>query len=117
MKAAVYVQKCTRNRRPFGVRIQQMGDGDWWRTWSFEIDDRRAAKEGYDATQVQGNLYCVEEFPGCPYCGTFGFVQCNACGRFSCWNNEKQMTCPWCSKELRNIVVAKDKFSLSGGDL
>lgn len=117
MEAAVIMQMCSRNKRPFGVRTQKMEDRDWWRTWSFIIDERRAQSEGYDITPVLGNLYATEEYPGCPYCGSYNFVQCNRCRKISCWNKETRMMCPWCSNDMNNIVTATDKFDLSGGDI
>lgn len=117
MEAAVIMQMCSRNKRPFGVRTQKMEDHDWWRTWSFVIDERRAQSEGYDVTPVQGNLYATKEYPGCPYCGALNFVQCNRCRKISCWNQETRMNCPWCSNDMNNIVTATEKFNLSGGDI
>lgn len=117
MEAAVIMQMCTRTKRPFGVRTQKMEDGDWYRTWSFVIDQRRAHAEGYDVTPVRGNLYAIGEYPGCPHCGSMNFVQCNACMKISCWNQETRLTCPWCSNRMNHIVVATDKFDLSGGDI
>ena len=117
MEAAVIMQMCPKANRRFGVRTQKMQDQDWWRTWAFEIDDRRAKREGYDVTPVLGNLNCTEEFPGCPHCGSYSFVQCGRCKRLSCWNEESSMMCLWCNTRMDNIVTATDKFSLSGGDI
>jgi len=94
MEAAVIIAKCPKRSLIYGIRIQKMNDGDWWRTWTLSIDERKAHNEGYDATEVQGNLYCTEEYPGCPYCGTRNFVQCNKCRKISCWNGESRLTCP-----------------------
>lgn len=91
-----------------------MLDGDWWRTWAFKMKPQSATREGYDKTMVQGNLNAVEEYPGCPYCGTFGFVQCGSCQKISCWNGETSLICPWCGQHMDNIVAATDKFSVSG---
>ncbi len=117
MEAAVLLAKCQRTKKIYGIRTQRMSDGDWWRTWAFPVDESRAHKEGYDATRVQGNLYCTEEYPGCPYCRTKGFVLCNRCKKISCWNGENQLTCPWCENDMNNIVSATEKFDLSGGDI
>lgn len=117
MEAAVIMQMCSRNKRPFGVRTQKMEDGDWWRTWSFIIDEKRAKSEGYDVIRLQGNLYATEEYKGCPYCGSFNFLQCRKCQRISCWNKETQMNCPWCANDMNNIVVSTEKFGVFGGDL
>ncbi len=116
MEATVIIQKCPSNHRFFGVRTQKMNDGDWWRTWSFVIDERRAHREGYDETPILGNLYETEDYPGCPYCGSHNFVVCVHCKRISCWNNESRFKCSWCSRES-NVVTATEKFNLSGGDV
>ena len=117
MEASVILTKCSKNNGIYGVRIQKMEDGDWWRTWSFPVSENRAKAEGYDQEKIRGNLYCTEHFPGCPYCGTKNFVQCNKCGRLSCWHGEKAMRCSWCGNNMDNIVVATDKFNVSGGDI
>lgn len=117
MEATVILTQCVKSRLLYGVRVQKMKDGDWWRTWSFPIDKKRAKNEGYDKEQVQGNLYCTDEFLGCPYCGTKSFVQCNKCKKLTCWNGEKKLDCPWCGEHLDNIVVATEKFNISGGDI
>lgn len=115
MEANILIVKCPRSKGIFGVRIQKMEDGDWWRTWAFKIRDHQARDEGYMETQVMGNLNAVEEYPGCPYCGTKGFVQCGRCKKISCWKNETSMVCPWCGNEMDSIVTATDKFKVTGG--
>lgn len=117
MEAAVVVAKCSKGKRTYGIRTQKMEDGDWWRTWAFPIDEKRARKENYDQTKIQGNLYCTEDYPGCPYCGTKGFVLCGNCHKISCWNGETSLTCPWCGSKLEEISAATKKFDLSGGDV
>ena len=116
MEAAVLLAKC-KDKRTYGMRIQRMSDGDWWRTWAFPIDERRANKEGYGVTKAQGNLYVTDEYPGCPYCGTNGFVQCNSCKKLSCIKDEKKLICPWCGNNMDNIVYTTEKFSVTGGDI
>lgn len=117
MEAAVILCKCYRTKKTFGMRTQKMSDGDWWRTWAFPIDDRRASSEGYDRTPVKGNMFRTEEYPGCPYCKSYNFVQCNSCHRLTCWNGETSSQCRWCNNPLNNIVTATEKFDLSGGDI
>ena len=117
MEANVVLVRCNKNRKIYGTRIQKMSDGDWWRTWSFPVDEKRAKNEGYDQQNIQGNLFATEEFPGCPYCGTKSFVQCNKCRKLSCWNGEKVLKCEWCGNNMNNITAATDKFSVSGGDI
>ena len=117
MEAAVIVGKCPKRSQMYGMRTEKMNDGDWWRTWAFTIDEKRAHNEGYDATPVQGNLYYTEEYPGCPYCKTKLFVQCNKCKKLTCFNNEKELLCQWCRNNMNNIVTATEKFNVSGGDI
>ena len=114
MDAKVLIFKCTRVNQPIGVRVQRMEDRDWWRTWAFKISSQIASNEGYDQNQIQGNLYATEEYPGCPHCGTDGFVQCGRCKKVSCWNQEKSLVCPWCGFRMDEIVTATDKFSVTG---
>jgi len=92
-----------------------MKDGDWWRTWAFKIKPQHAKSEGYDKTQVQGNLNSTEEYPGCPHCGTKGFVQCGKCQKISCWNGETSLVCSWCGNKMESIVSSTEKFSVTGG--
>ena len=117
MDAAVILAKCYKTKKMYGMRSQKMNDGEWWRTWAFPIDEKRAHGEGYDTTIVQGNMYHTEEYPGCPYCGTKNFVQCNKCRKLSCWNGETRLTCLWCGNDMNNIATATEKFNLSGGDI
>lgn len=114
MEANILLFKCSKAKRIYGVRVQKMKDGDWWRTWAFKISPKQAQHEGYDRTPVQGNLNATEEYPGCPYCGANNFVQCGNCQKISCWNGETQLTCPWCGTIMNNIVVATDKFNVTG---
>lgn len=114
-EANIIIIKCPKTKSAFGARIQKMKDGDWWRTWAFKIKAQHAKNEGYDETQVQGNLNATEEYPGCPHCGTSGFVQCGTCKKISCWNGETSLVCPWCGTEMNNIVTATDKFDVTGG--
>lgn len=117
MEANIIMQKCSKSTKTFGVRVQLMNDGDWWRTWSFPMKKTQAKSEGFDKNSVKGNMYATEEYPGCPYCGTFGFVQCNTCHKITCWNSESSIVCKWCSNKMGNIVIATDKFDIFGGKL
>ncbi len=114
MDVNILLFKCGKTNQPYGVRVQKMEDGDWWRTWAFKVKPRYAKSEGYDRNRVNGNLYCTEEYPGCPYCGSLSFVQCGNCQKISCWNGETELTCPWCGDAMGNIVAATDKFDIDG---
>lgn len=117
MEAAVILAKCPKKKKLYGMRVQKMSDGDWWRTWAFPVEEKRAHKEGYDMTRVQGSLYYTKEYKGCPYCEAKSFVQCSGCSKIFCWNGEEQMTCPWCNGKLGSIVTTTEKFHVSGGDI
>ncbi len=117
MDATILMIHCYNQNRVFGARTERMRDGDWWRTWAFPISERIAHAEGYDKTPVRGNLYCTEEYPGCPYCGSKGFVHCNKCHKLTCWNGETKMVCPWCNNNMDNIVTATEEFDLTGGSM
>ncbi len=116
MDATVVLFRCSYNKKPFGVRIQRMNDGDWWRTWAFELQEATASREGYGNTQVHGNLYCTKEYPGCPYCEADSFVRCGSCGNYSCWHNEETVVCPWCGTIMDNITPAEDGFTIKGNE-
>lgn len=73
MNAAVILQKCSRTGKTFGIRVQQMDDGEWYRTWAFPMDEARAGREGYSGTKLNSMLPETPEYPGCPYCGSKGF--------------------------------------------
>lgn len=116
MEAVVILARCSVNKLMFGMRTQKMADGDWWRTWAFPINEQRAHNEGYDKTSIEGSLYYTESYPGCPYCGKKGFVQCNKCHKLSCYNGELRLRCAWCGNDMRDITIKKE-FNLTGGDI
>ena len=105
MEAAVIIAKCPKTKRPYGIRVQKMEDLDWWHTWSFEIDEARAASEGYDSNVIEGNLYALDSYPGCPYCGGRTYFYCS-CGRISCGGpNGVDFTCPWCGETCKPVSL------------
>lgn len=114
MEANIILIRCNKENKAFGVRVQKMKDGDWYRTWAFKVNARHAKNEGYDTNKVVGNLCATEEYPGCPYCGSKGFVQCGTCKKLTCWNGEESMTCHWCGSTMDNIVTTTDKFTVTG---
>lgn len=117
MKATVILQKCTKTKKMFGVRIQEMEDGEWYRTWAFPIDEGRAAQEGYQNTQIKSFLPAVADYPGCPYCGSTNFFyDCN-CGKISCYYGDSTHTCPWCNNTYSDLGSMTEKVSFTGGDI
>ena len=113
MEANVIMCRCGKCSKVYGIRVERMADGDWYRTWAFKLSEKSAGREGFDKTPIRGNLNATLEYPGCPYCGTIGFVQCGYCGRISCWNGESSLNCSWCGKLMENIVDANEKFDVS----
>ncbi len=114
MEANIVLFKCSEKQKYYGVRVQKE-NGDWYRTWAFEISEKNASKEGYDKEPIRGNLNATEEYPGCPYCGAVGFVQCSKCEKISCWKGETEMVCPWCGGTMKGIAASDEQFDVSGG--
>ena len=113
MEANIVLFKCSREKKYYGVRVQKV-DGDWVRTWAFKISEKNAKAEGYDVQPIRGNLYSTDEYPGCPYCSLKSFVQCNKCGKISCWGGETTLICPWCESRMQNIASTSEEFDVDG---
>jgi len=118
LNAKVIIARCSKTNRAFGIRIEQQGR-DWVRTWAFKLDERKAEHEGYKAdSKVSGSMNTTDEYPGCPWCGDYGFVRC-ACGKIGCSGGIvnsgacEEYTCPWCKEHV--ILENADNFEVSGG--
>lgn len=111
----VLLTRCI-NKQFYGVKVQKMQDGDWWRTFAFPVNDSRAKNERYEQDQIQGSLRCTAEYPGCPYCGAKSFVLCNKCHKMTCYQGETTLLCSWCGNHMDNITTTT-QFTLSGGDI
>ena len=95
IEASVVMCKCSKHHRLFGVRFEKMA-GEWKYNWAFEIKESVARNEGYDRSSIKGNISPTDDYPGCPYCGSMGFVICS-CGKLSCLQpNVERFTCEWC---------------------
>ena len=115
--AKIIISRCAKTKASFGIRIEQIGI-DWVRTWAFPINEAKAKNEGYDTNKVTGSMQRTVDFPGCPYCGSKGFVHCS-CGKIGCWNAKDgtggeygQYTCPWCN--CKSDIYVSEKFDISG---
>lgn len=116
MRATVILQKCTYTRKTFGIRVQEMEDGEWYKTWAFPMDESAATREGYDKTQIVSKLPALSDYPGCPYCGSKGTFYDHICGgKLSCYNGEDVVTCPWCDTTYNEIAPLTDKLEYTGG--
>lgn len=111
MEAKVVMMKCKDCKKAFGARIERREEG-WVFNWAFPIDESIAEKEGFDSEIIEGNVYLDEEYPGCPHCGSKGFVQCT-CGKLTCWEGEIISKCAWCGKKAK--VGVAEKFRISSG--
>lgn len=117
MKATVILQRCTYTRKTFGIRVQELEDGEWYKTWAFPIDEKTARKEAYGTEQVRSMLPALPEYPGCPYCGGKGVFYDPNCGHVSCMRDETTFTCPWCNVTYNDLTTMTEKGIFRGGDM
>jgi hypothetical protein len=115
MEAMVILCKCSK-QHTFGIRVEKR-QNDWYRTWAFKIDEKRIKREGFGKVVIKGSMTNDEGYPGCPYCGSHGFFQCD-CGKINCFNGNEtedkwKVTCNWCGKPL--TVVRAATFEMKGG--
>ena len=118
LNAKVVMARCSQNKKSFGIRIEQRGR-DWVRTWAFPIDERKAEREGYSASDTS-TLSGDDDpnYPGCPHCKDKGIAMC-ACGKISCqgglrnYGNYAELTCPWCGNKGQYTLV--NSLDVAGG--
>lgn len=105
---------CTKTRKMFGIRTEEVERGKWLQTWAFPISEENARREKITGTKISGEIYFADSYNGCPYCGATGWYECGHCGAIGC-NDEgaKSVTCPKCGK-TSNLVAGSD-WNLSGG--
>lgn len=115
MEAVILLQRCNQMNRVFANRVEKRGN-DWYKTWAFQIDERRAKSEGYDRSSIRGMLYTAQEHPGCPYCGSRASVHCNICHKLSCWHEETEMPCKWCGTYMTGIRITANELEFSSGN-
>jgi hypothetical protein len=138
MAATVILAKCGKNGNTYGIRVEQHGN-EWVSTWAFPIDEAKAKREGFDRAKITGAFHPIEDYPGCPYCGTTKLLQCG-CGKMICCNeaitggcninpslkgcvegkNSTTVTnilfkCPWCGVLIQEIMSVKSFTVKSGG--
>ena len=115
-EAKIALCMCKEGKRPFGVRFEQC-EKDWKATWAFPIKKDGAEKrENYDKTKLIGMIKWDDDYPGCPYCGSRGFVICD-CGGLNCNIHSKERTfkCGWCGKVGELVDYNGEGFD-SGSD-
>lgn len=113
LEANVVAAKCRNARKMYGIRIEKRTDKTWYCTWAFPISEKGASNEGYGTTMISGRVDLDTEYPGCPYCGSTGWVSCGKCGKLTCWGDETKFKCTWCGNT--GTVTASDTFDLTGG--
>ena len=112
-EATVIMARCKQSRNPFGMRVERRSDGIWYFNWAFILAEKSARNEGYSNSTISGNMALDPEYPGCPYCGSGGWVSCGSCGKLTCSGDESYFTCAWCGNS--GEVVREERFDLRGG--
>lgn len=112
-RASVVLCRCSKTRGMFGIRTEQVNPRTWVMTWAFRIREKSAKNEGYDRNEISGEIHCIEEYPGCPYCGNMCWFICNNCDKLTCTDNDSTFVkCAWCGDE--GYCTPADYFELSG---
>lgn len=118
MEARIALCKCKEGKRAYGVRFERAGQG-WKYTWAFPLKEAAAKREGYDKTQLVGNISPGADYPGCPFCKAKYFIICS-CGKLNC-NNANDPTaifkCEWCGATGKLAGGYDGSGFGSGGDI
>lgn len=110
--ATVVCAKCNKTGKLFGIRTEKKSSG-WTFTWAFPLLEDKALSEGYDRTIINDNIDTSNEYPGCPYCKTKGFIQCG-CGKIMCFDGDAtQIICKFCG--MTGTVTSGPWGVVSGG--
>lgn len=100
--AQVLVVKCAKNKKMFGMRLEEVQHRQWAINWAFPLSEKRASAEKFDRTKIEGSFNFTNEYPGCPYCGNTGVISCGSCGKLSCWDGKNNTaTCGNCGKTMQ----------------
>jgi len=88
---------CNRQKAPFGIRFEEKASAQWFADWAFELKQGLGQREGYDQTQITGQIVIEHPaYPGCPHCKAGNLFKCG-CEALSCWPGEQRnVTCPSC---------------------
>lgn len=112
-KAKIGLCKCREGKKTFGIRFEEYENG-WKATWSFPIKkEGEAEREHYDKTKLKGFIQWDSDYPGCPYCGSKGFVICGECGGLNCniQGNDEIFICGWCGETGSLVDYKGDGFN------
>ena len=103
---------CEETKKPFGITVDRISQGQYKVVWAFKINKDAAHREGYDSTSVRGAVKIGDEYPGCPHCGSKQFWMCT-CGHPICYHGQQHLVCPNCgaSGEVQRV----EQIDLRGG--
>lgn len=114
IEANVVMAKCKNSYKPFGIRIEKRKDNIWHCTWAFKLSEKAGSKEGYENNTISGQFHIEPEYPGCPDCGSLGWINCSKCGKLTCFSGEEtHVRCAWCGME--GEIQSVESFDLKGG--
>jgi len=112
-EATVITVKCARTSKLYGMRMEKK-DTKWVATWAFRLSEVTAKSEKYDKEKVSGELDMDDNYPGCPYCGSYGLIQCGSCGKLFDWDGKSQnISCVHCNTKI-NLENSGSDFSIEG---
>lgn len=114
INAQVLLARCKKSKQLYGITIEQVSGNAWEMKYSYFIDEVRAKSEGFDKSIITADCYAADIYPGCPNCGSTGYVKCSYCGKLTCWENEGSLRCSWCGKQMNNIAY-RGAMDISAG--
>ena len=115
VNARVILARCSQTQKLFGIRMEEKPSGIWEMDWAFKLDEERAQTEGYNNEPLNVKCDFSDDYPGCPYCERYGWVQCGNCGNLFCYDSRQDdisSDCPWCG-DRGSVPVNADEFNLN----
>ena len=92
---------CSTHRQPTVLRFSWDG-GTWIAVGASKQRPGSVIPPGDGDGAVQGAFGTTSAYPGCPYCGSDGFVRCGQCRELSCHDDSWEIfNCPRCGNSGR----------------
>jgi uncharacterized protein YegL len=92
----VVLARCATGGSLYGVRLVGEQGKEWRVEWAFPVEERLAAREGYDRAEISGSFVFGTEWSGCLFCSSQSLLRC-VCGALGCWTGTPGVVvCPWC---------------------
>ena len=114
-RVVILLARCRHSKTSFGIRLEEKRPAEWGADWAFPIQERSAAREGYDRTHIAGSFTVDPAYPGCSHCEAKGYFKC-CCGKVACWDGqESPAVCPWCGEIVEisgfidNLIAGSDR--------